>query len=155
MFENVDWTTVVLSLCGTFIGAISVATGMMFKIGRTYGKTETDLEHHEERLNLSNGALKRQADREREVGKKLTRIETNCEERLLRLDRNDREHDEIFGRLRSLEVNIASIPGQVAKQIDAKFAEWRRTLKGDIGGAFSDYMNERGRKSRSKGDEED
>lgn len=138
---DVNWVTVGLSLICSIVAAAAMAAGVMFKVGRTYGAAQKDLENHETRLNQNNGALKEVQDKDGEFGRKLSTIESNCRERLGRMDRNDREHDEIFGRLRSLEMSIASVPGQVANQIDARFKEWRSTLKGDVQMAISEYRS--------------
>jgi septal ring factor EnvC (AmiA/AmiB activator) len=126
-----------------------MGAGVLFKLGRTWGCAQADLKNHAQRLDASNGAIKEQKEKDEQISKQLSAIETNCKERLSRLVRNDREHDEIFGRLRALETGIASVPGQVAEQIDRRFEQWRATLKGDVRLAINDYYRRRGDNSET------
>jgi hypothetical protein len=148
---DVNWTTVLLAVLSSVGGSLVTAAVFTFRLGKVYGEAQATLATLKERLEANNGTLKAHELTDAEVGKTLAAIDNQCKNCRQRLDRNDREHDEIFGRIRTLETSVAGLPGEIARQMDERFKDWRKTMRGDVDLIVRDYWNLYRKQSREAG----
>lgn len=146
--EHIGWATAIISAVCAVFGAVLVAVVNLYQVGKVMGKTETTLQAHEDRLKLGNGVMKGAAEKDEVIIKTITEIDSRCAARGDKWQRNDKEHDEFFGRLSKVEIELAGLPGRVANEMETKFNGWQDRLQKSIKGTVIEVFEERAKNQR-------
>ena len=125
---DVTWLNIVFSVVGSSI------TGIIFIIGAAvaWGRMKQRMQEHEQHLSRSNGKLSAQGKKDQDLELSIKALETTCSNRSERLEKNEREHVELFTRIQSLETGLAALPAKIIEQMDSRFRDWRATINSDI-----------------------
>lgn len=127
----------ILPFVGSLIGAFGAIIAATFWIARHWGATEQETKDHAQRLNLTNGKLQKQEEKDEKIMSEIACIKSTCDARKELLQayeiKNQQEHDEI-------NKNIRYIENKFSAQIDKKFSEWRTYIQQDIKAAIYEHM---------------
>jgi len=125
---TIDWVTILISLFGSLLGGITVLAGVFVAWGQLKEKVENQGDC------LDSG--KEKFEKYDKIQNRVESIEGRCSEREKLMNKNDRDHVEIFARLHSLEIGMAALPGQMGDMIDERFERFRGIIKSDMKSVF-------------------
>lgn len=132
---TVNWPTILISGFSSLLGGVVVLAGVFV----AWGQLKEQVKRHGICLDSGKSKLEKQD----KIKAKVEIIESRCVEREKFMNRNEKDHIEIFGRLHSLEIGMAALPGQMAQMIDERFEKFRVNIKTDVKSVIYEVKNEK------------
>jgi len=159
--DEINWTTVLVSGFASLGSVIIFFGGIVYVWGRQSQKIEAFTEKFKKQNGVNkdvNERINKQQDKDFSMEKKIDVIYSNCTHRKEAMDKNDKEHSELYSkmyaldtRMHTLEKGVQQIPLTMNAKMDDKFKEWRSYLAGDMQLIFEKW-NREGKRTDRKGD---
>ncbi len=126
--EKIGWLTVCITIASACGGGLIVLAGVF----AAWGQLKAQVKVQKEFLKEVRKKLDEQEKRDHELTAIIKTFEARCEQSGPLIATNIKEHDEIFERLKNLEILTASLPGELAEKIFEKTELWRQGFIKDI-----------------------
>lgn len=125
---SANLSTILISGFSSLLGGAVVLAGVFI----AWGQLKEQVKRHGICLDSGKSKLEKQE-----------KIEAKVETIEKFLERDEKDHIEIFGRLHSLEIGMAALPGQMAQMIDERFERFRENIKTDVKSVIYEVKNEK------------